>query len=140
LRPLEKNETYRLHAAAGFGHVKRPPLAGNNAPELPMRKSQMKWSGKMKLMILILIGVFGFLRASAQARQNQGIVVQEIPRHSVYEQIGLKAGDKILEVNGKPATSEAQALGMTEQRRAAGDIKMKIERAGVIQVLRYRVK
>ena len=92
---------------------------------------------KMKVFILLFISLMS-VRARPQA--PSGLVLQNIEKGSVYEKLGLKAGDRIKKINGQAITDPGEAKKTLEDLKAAKRINLVIDRGGKEQVLHFREK
>ncbi len=69
-----------------------------------------------------------------------GFVLQDIAPGSLYAKAGLRNGDVIRRVNGKPVTTIEQGMAMYQSLQDAPFIRLQIERAGKPQTLNYQVQ
>jgi len=67
-----------------------------------------------------------------------GVWVRQVPPGSVAEQAGLKAGDRILELNGAPVQRAGQVIRAVRLQPEAKPLEMLLERAG--RQLRLQIK
>jgi len=67
-----------------------------------------------------------------------GVWVRQVAPGSVAEQAGLKAGDRILELNGAPVQRAGQVIRAVRLQPEAKPLEMLLERAG--RQLRLQIK
>jgi len=70
---------------------------------------------------------------------NEGYKITYIRKNSVFEKIGLKRGDIILEVNGKKLNNDSDAWKIYENADKIDNFEIKIKRKNQIKVLDYEV-
>ena len=68
-----------------------------------------------------------------------GFRILDIQPGSIYERLGIKAGDVINGVNGEPVDSPAKAMELYNALRSASTINLQIERNGQRQNLNYNI-
>lgn len=76
--------------------------------------------------------------ASMEAR-NPGYEFTQIEPKSVYDKIGFKVGDILLEINGHVVESSLEAMNLFVLLRDEKNFEVKIKRAGKISVRKYQV-
>jgi type II secretory pathway component PulC len=99
---------------------------------------------------VVLLGAFAAfahaedqkISATKESAQNHtaGYRLSDIKPGSVYEKMGLKNGDMIIEVNGKPATQKNVLNVLNLSQEAGKTLVLKIKRDGKIQNLQYDIK
>ena len=70
---------------------------------------------------------------------NPYFMFQFIKKESIYEKLGLKKNDIILEINGFVVDSVAKALKLLEVLQSEREISLKVERDGVPVNFRYYI-
>lgn len=86
------------------------------------------------IALLFSIGSF------AQVSSAVGFKLIKIVPGSVYQQLGLKNGDIVKEINGVPVTS-MEFLSSSLSKATVGDkVDLLIERKGKEETLRYTIK
>lgn len=80
-----------------------------------------------------------FLRqATMIPSKGGGFQVQQIQAGSLYEKLGLRAGDVIKVVNGQPVNSAEDAIRLYQQMSNIGAVQMEITRDGKSEHLYYQ--
>ena len=80
-----------------------------------------------------------FLRqATLIPSKSGGFQVQQIQAWSLYEKLGLRAGDVIKVVNGQPINSAEDAIRLYQQMPDIGAVQMEITRSGKSEQLYYQ--
>jgi general secretion pathway protein C len=80
-----------------------------------------------------------FLRqATMVPSKGGGFQVQQIQAGSLYEKLGLRAGDVIKSVNGTPINSAEDAIRLYQQIPNVGAVQMEIVRGGKPEQLYYQ--
>ncbi len=80
-----------------------------------------------------------FLRqATMIPSKSGGFQVQQIQAGSLYEKLGLRAGDIIKAVNGQPVNSAEDAIRLYQQIPNIGAVQMEITRGGKPENLYYQ--
>ncbi len=69
-----------------------------------------------------------------------GFLIQEIVPGSLYDEAGLKNGDVIRKVNGKPVTRPEEALGLFQSLRSASGIDLEIARGGDVRTIHFDIR
>ncbi|MDX8408996.1 MAG: type II secretion system protein GspC [Mariprofundales bacterium] len=69
-----------------------------------------------------------------------GFLVTDIAAGSLYQQLGLKNGDILTGVNGKPVTSMDQAMNMYRQLQRAPSVDVAVMRGGQQQSFHYDIR
>jgi len=67
-----------------------------------------------------------------------GLRIKSVPANSVFERLGLRADDIVLDVNGEPATNRDQ-LFESVKNLDTNLITVRIERLGGVRTLSYRL-
>ncbi len=73
------------------------------------------------------------------SNEIDGFKLLDIQAGSIYEDLGLKMGDTIKEVNGQKVTSPAKAMELYNQLRNEGHFEFIISRDGQDQTMNYSV-
>jgi general secretion pathway protein C len=82
-----------------------------------------------------------FLRQAMMVPQpDGGFMVREITPGSLYEKLGLKAGDVIRSVNGNPVNNLEDAMQLYRRLGSAGQVTMDITRGGKVESLEYTIR
>lgn len=84
-----------------------------------------------------------FRQALLVPNAGGGFLVREIQPGSIYEKLGLKVGDVIRKVNGRPLDSIDEALKLYQQLGGIDqvtDVRLEVMRAGRLERLQYRVR
>jgi general secretion pathway protein C len=69
-----------------------------------------------------------------------GFQVREVQAGSLYEKLGLRAGDVIRNVNGQPVNNMDEAMRMYQQLGSMGQINIEVVRAGRPEILHYDMR
>jgi len=72
------------------------------------------------------------------SNEVDGIRIRSVPENSIFERLGLRAEDIILDVNGQPATDRDQ-LFEAMQKLDTDILKVRIERLGGVRTLTFRL-
>jgi|FLOH01.1.fsa_nt_gi hypothetical protein len=72
------------------------------------------------------------------SNEVDGITIRSVPANSIFERLGLRAEDIILDVNGQPATDRDQ-LFAAMQKLDTDILKVRIERLGGVRTLTFRL-
>jgi len=62
--------------------------------------------------------------------KTDGFSISNVAPGSVFEQLGLKDGDLLTEIDGQPVTNPMQAMGLMQSVRTASSIDLTIQRGG----------
>jgi general secretion pathway protein C len=80
-----------------------------------------------------------FLRqATMIPSKSGGFQVQQVQAGSLYEKLGLRAGDVIKVVNGQPVNSAEDAIRLYQQMSDVGAVQLEITRDGKSEQLYYQ--
>jgi serine protease Do len=77
----------------------------------------------------------GFLGLATDARPHGGLIVTKVGKNSPAEQAGIKEGDILHSLNGKPLTTRAQMQEMLKEMAAGDEIVFELERTGKRETL-----
>lgn len=69
-----------------------------------------------------------------------GCVLSQIEKGSVWEKLGFKNGDQILEFNGKSCQSEKDVVAWFKVNDSQKEITIKILRSGNKKILRHKLE
>lgn len=69
-----------------------------------------------------------------------GMAVEDAPRNSLAEKLGLQRGDVILRLNGQPVSSNEDISRFYQQMSQTGQVNLALLRSGSPQQLNYAVK
>lgn len=83
---------------------------------------------------------FFLISISTQAKDPSGFKLTSMKKQSVYEKLGLKQGDIIKTVNGKPMNSPQDAAELTDLMKTADKIEVELIRNGTPQKMTYQLK
>jgi S1-C subfamily serine protease len=82
-----------------------------------------------------------FLRQAMMVPQaDGGFLVREITPGSLYEKLGLKAGDVIRSVNGSPVNNLDDAMQLYKKLGTVGQVLIEINRGGKAETLEYTIR
>jgi len=70
---------------------------------------------------------------------KEGYMITFIKKDSIFEKIGLKKGDILLEINGKKLKNDADAWEIYKNAAKINDFEIKIKRKNQIKVLNYEI-
>jgi general secretion pathway protein C len=87
---------------------------------------------------------YGEGKAKTAAKQEAGNQVAgykllDIKPGSIYDKLGLKNGDILLELNGKPVTQEDIFEDLSPVPSSGKTVVLKIKRSGKIEQLKYSI-
>lgn len=88
------------------------------------------------MQLMRAIGV----RPHIEAGRPGGILIYNIDPASIFRRMGLKNGDVIIAVNGKPVTSTQQTVEFYDALRKGGTISLEIKRGQTKQELRFLIE
>lgn len=71
--------------------------------------------------------------------QQRGVLIAEVQEGSAADDAGLKAGDVVVSVDGKPVESSAQLRNEIGQRRIGDKLKLTILRDGKTRIIKAKV-
>lgn len=74
------------------------------------------------------------------AKNPSGFKVVSLEKGSIYEKLGLKQGDVIKTINGKPVNNSKDAMELTSLMKAANKIEIELVRDGSTQKMTYQIK
>jgi len=72
-------------------------------------------------------------------RVKEGYKITYIKKNSIFEKIGLKKGDILLEVNGRKLKNDADAWDIYKNADKINNFEIKIKRKNQIKVLNYEI-
>jgi S1-C subfamily serine protease/predicted esterase len=78
-------------------------------------------------------GLLGFTPQNANEQYNVPVIVAQIAPDSAAMKAGLKAGDKIIEIDGKPVTNISEMMHILGPKYEGDVISMKVERDGKVE-------
>lgn len=79
-------------------------------------------------------------QALAVPNPGGGFLMREIQPGSVYEKLGLQAGDVIRSVNGQPVNTIEDAMRLYTQSKGTRNVRLEIVRSGRPEMLQYNVQ
>ncbi len=77
-------------------------------------------------------------QATLAPSSGGGFLVRQIQSGSLYEKLGLRAGDVIKAVNGQPINTAEDAIKLYQQMSSIGSVQMEIARGGRSEYLYYQ--
>lgn len=77
-------------------------------------------------------------QATLAPSSGGGFLVRQIQPNSLYEKLGLRAGDVIKSVNGQPINSAEDAIRLYQQMSSISSVQMEIIRGGKSEALYYQ--
>ncbi|MBI3778755.1 MAG: PDZ domain-containing protein [Gammaproteobacteria bacterium] len=77
-------------------------------------------------------------QATVMPSGSGGFLMKQIQPGSLYEKLGLRAGDVIKSVNGQPLNSAEDAIRLYQQMSSVGAVQMEIMRGGKSEQLFYQ--
>ena len=69
-----------------------------------------------------------------------GFIISGIKRNSLFRKMGLRNGDIIKEVNGKPIDTMDEAMAMYQNLVSNNSIDIKLKRRGKERVISYTIQ
>jgi len=95
---------------------------------------------QMKFVVGLLI-IFGTAFAGAQSSKvAHGYRIVGVEPNSLYAKLGLKPGDILKKIDGKPVTGPADVDGLLLKLKKSNRIDFLIERAGKEQTMTFTAK
>lgn len=76
-------------------------------------------------------------QATLVPSSSGGFLVRQIQPNSLYEKLGLRAGDVIKAVNGQPINTAEDAMKLYQQLSSIGSVQMEVMRGGKSEALYY---
>jgi serine protease Do len=131
LLELRVGETADITVRRG-GREQLLNIAVRDLPEVGAEKVQV-------LRELELVSLTPAIRAERGLRSTQGAVVYSVSER-VSADLGIRAGDVIIQVNRAPVTDANQAKRVLEYYIGSGPIRMYFERNGAIYSTDFRIK
>lgn len=77
-------------------------------------------------------------QATLAPSSGGGFLVRQIQPNSLYEKLGLRAGDVIKSVNGQPINTAEDAIRLYQQMSSISAVQMEITRGGKSEALYYQ--
>ncbi|MBI3570195.1 MAG: PDZ domain-containing protein [Gammaproteobacteria bacterium] len=77
-------------------------------------------------------------QATLAPSSGGGFLVRQIQPNSLYEKLGLHAGDVIKSVNGQPINTAEDAIRLYQQMSSVNSVQMEITRGGRSEALYYQ--
>lgn len=77
-------------------------------------------------------------QATLAPSSGGGFLVRQIQPNSLYEKLGLRAGDVIKSVNGQPINTAEDAMKLYQQMSSINSVQMEITRGGKSEALYYQ--
>lgn len=74
------------------------------------------------------------------AKNPAGFKMVSLEKGSIYEKLGLKQGDVIKTINGKPVNNPKGAMELTNLMKTANKIEIELVRDGSTQKMTYQIK
>jgi len=74
------------------------------------------------------------------AKNPSGFKMVSLEKGSVYERLGLKQGDVIKTINGKPVNNPKDAMELTNLLKSTDKIEIELLRDGSTQKMTYQIK
>jgi hypothetical protein len=74
------------------------------------------------------------------SKNPSGFKMVSLEKGSVYEKLGLKQGDVIKTINGKPVNSPKDAMELTNLLKSADKVEIELVRDGSTQKMTYQIK
>ena len=71
---------------------------------------------------------------------KKGLVVEDAPRGSLADKLGLQQGDVVLQVNGLPLSSNEDITHFYQQLNKVGQVRLICMRSGKALVLNYTIE
>ena len=130
LLDLRVGETADLTIRRG-GRDARVPVSVKDLPEVGAEKVAV-------LRELELVTLTPAIRVERSLRSTQGAVVYRVTDR-VAQDLGIRAGDVIIQVNRTPVTDAQQAARVLEYYSGRGPIRMYLERNGTVYSTDFRI-
>lgn len=77
-------------------------------------------------------------RLAAARPSGKGFLIRSVDKGSIYEKLGLRSGDMITTINGKPVTSGADTMVLINKVENAEPLALGVERNGVVETINYK--
>lgn len=77
-------------------------------------------------------------QATLAPSSGGGFLVRQIQPNSLYEKLGLRAGDVIKSVNGQPINTAEDAIRLYQQMSSIDSVQMEVMRGGKSEALYYQ--
>lgn len=69
-----------------------------------------------------------------------GFTIVDLQKGSIFDKLGIKAGDVVKAANGEPIDSASKALQLYNELKTAGSIRLDVERDGRGESLNYTIR
>jgi general secretion pathway protein C len=119
-----------------------PPVTGYRPPAAPdniIQETGMNHYTVEREQLAAQMRTPDFLRqATIIPSKSGGFQVQQLQAGSLYEKLGLRAGDVIKAVNGQPVNSAEDAMRLYQQIPNIGAVQLEITRGGKPENLYYQ--
>ncbi len=69
-----------------------------------------------------------------------GFTIVDLQKGSIFDKLGIKAGDVVKAANGEPIDSASKALQLYNDLKTAGSIRLDVERDGRSETLNYTIR
>jgi general secretion pathway protein C len=69
-----------------------------------------------------------------------GFTIVDLQKGSIFDRLGIKAGDVVKAANGEPIDSASKALELYNSLKTAGSIRIEVERDGKSENLNYTIR
>ncbi len=69
-----------------------------------------------------------------------GFTIMDLQKGSIFDKLGIKAGDVVKAANGEPIDSASKALQLYNDLKTAGSIRLDVERDGRGETLNYTIR
>lgn len=69
-----------------------------------------------------------------------GLKIQSLEKGGIYEKLGLKQGDVIRAINGKPMNNQKDVLEVTSRMKTTDKIEIELVRDGLTKKMIYQIQ
>ena len=132
-----KTEILRIVKPQSSGYVRRTGNAYNSQIKPPIRQRRILRNSQIQKAI----GNIDTLMSQANIRpHSEGFQINRIRPSSIFRRMGLRNGDVITAVGGRPIHSVSDALDIWQELNAGGETSLKLKRRGRTRIIDYRIR
>jgi general secretion pathway protein C len=132
-----KNEILQLAERKSDGRYRRSRHTSSQRSKQPIRQKRVLRSSRIQKAI----GNIDSVQSQANIRpHSEGFRITRIRPSSIFRRMGLRNGDIITAVGGRPITSPNDTLDTWRNLTAGGETSVKIKRRGRMRIIDYQIR